>query len=334
MKILTALVVIGTAFFLARTRYLLNQWEDKLQVFETKLLQQPPLAVTAKQSWEDLPAVVQRYLTKVLPPSSEHRRRGIANVRFHQVGDYKLGSRWLPMQANEFLSTNPPGLVWDATIATLPFLRYWPYVQVCDAWAYDGEAYRNVAWVLGDMLEDYGGAHEEESSLMGPKTLRWLAETIFVPTILSPEEGLVTWSSSSSDADDDDTTTTALLTLAPDAFQFPTTTRHDTTTPMTLKATFDRDTGFLIQLEGLRPHWTGEEFVLKKWQGHYSDYERTQEVDGNFWIPTHMESGFVHDDNDDQPLELYFKGTIILMEIHGNEESLLRNKEDASTKTE
>jgi hypothetical protein len=131
-----------------------------------------------------------------------------------------------------------------------------------------------------------------------------------------PQEGLVTWSQSQGDEEDN----TAILNLQDPHFQASQSGIH-------LEATFDDDEGFLTHLKGLRPFWTGNEFVMKQWQGRYSDYR--QQVDG-IWVPAHMESGFFEKDQ----LELYFKGTNILMEFNMTHEPQLLEEDRDATKTE
>ena len=130
MKTLTAISVIATAVFLARTRYQLNQWEGPIRQFETQLLELPPLTVsqsTSTQSWIDLPPVVQRYFQKVL----SNNKKVVSSARIQQSGQYRLlleDDTWFPLKATELLSSNPPGYVWDAVIP-----QWWSNMRLLDS---------------------------------------------------------------------------------------------------------------------------------------------------------------------------------------------------------
>jgi len=72
---------------------------------------------------EDLPEPVQRYMTY----TGVVGRPWINTVRLRQSGIFRLGRDrpWMPLTAEEFYTTDPPGLTWDARfkIFGLPLLR-------------------------------------------------------------------------------------------------------------------------------------------------------------------------------------------------------------------
>jgi hypothetical protein len=134
--------------------------------------------ISASQ-FESLPAPVRRYLTAVIP---ENRRRGL-RVRFTQAGVFRVREeveKWLPFTAEQHVVTNPPGFVWDATIRVAPLLS----VRVMDA-------YQNGRGVLSARLlgvvpvAKASGPEMDEGEMM-----RYLAEAIWYPTALLPDERL------------------------------------------------------------------------------------------------------------------------------------------------
>src|SRR5579859_4689095 len=72
---------------------------------------------------QKLPAPVQRYLayTGVVGKS------WIKTVRLNYAGKFRLGldKPWLPIVAEQFYTTNPPGFLWKARlkVAGLPLMR-------------------------------------------------------------------------------------------------------------------------------------------------------------------------------------------------------------------
>jgi hypothetical protein len=331
MKIITALTVISTAFFVAWTRYRLNQWEQGIDQLEAKLLHEPPLGVldrnrnsrndANKQSWADLPPIVQRFLSQAVPL---HHNFDIRSLRIQQQGEFSLANdeKWVPFTANQLVSTNPPGFVWDARIALFETAssptKLWPHIQVCDAWA-DGQTHRKEALMTALTVGAPVLPNGEHLLLLG-EALRWLAEAALVPTVLLPEQGLVAWTAVEAAAEgDEEQQHQALLTL----LQHPlttaaTTTSTSTTTTTTtsqlkkaqLLVTFDSDTGWLVQVDAFRPVYNHhQEFEMRNWQGHLSEYQ--EQVDG-MWVPTRMEYGWMDENGQ---LDLYFKGENRLLEF-------------------
>jgi hypothetical protein len=72
---------------------------------------------------KDLPEVVKRYLTYTGIIGTPW----IETVRLNQVGQFRTSADrpWMPVTAEEFYTTNPPSLIWNARfkIAGLPLLR-------------------------------------------------------------------------------------------------------------------------------------------------------------------------------------------------------------------
>ena len=79
--------------------------------------------VITSEMLENLPAPVQRYLAY----TGVVGYPWIANARLKQVGKFRQGADrpWMPMTAEEFYTTQPPSLLWNARfkLAGLPLLR-------------------------------------------------------------------------------------------------------------------------------------------------------------------------------------------------------------------
>jgi hypothetical protein len=125
---------------------------------------------------------VRRYLTAVIP---ENRRR-VRRARFTQSGVLRVGEevgKWQPFTAEQDVVTNPPGFVWNATVRMGPLLS----VRVMDA-------YQNGCGVLRARLLGVvpvaraSGPEMDEGEMM-----RYLAEAIWYPTALVPDERLRWW---------------------------------------------------------------------------------------------------------------------------------------------
>lgn len=305
MKVTTALAVIGTAFFVAWTRYRLQVWEHAIHELQGDLLRSPAIDVSKpQQSWDDLPIVVQRYFSEAihLPAGTE-----IRSVRFSQIGTFQThpSNAWTSFTAEQLISANPPGFVWDASVAMFPYFNRWPLIQVCDAWD-KGKASVKVAlmnvWEVPVIprMEDKERKIRFDKELELGEAMRWLAEAFLVPTSLLPSEGLVVWlpvilqdGRSSPDQ--------AILHLQ-DSFQLP---------EARLVVTFDEVTKMPIRVDGFRPKWVGESqtFDIVGWQGHFEEFQQLDiSNDGNsaLLVPAHMKVGWIHPGTGD--LELYFEG--------------------------
>eukprot|EP00429_Kryptoperidinium_foliaceum_P050080 CAMPEP_0176124206 /NCGR_PEP_ID=MMETSP0120_2-20121206/62615_1 /TAXON_ID=160619 /ORGANISM="Kryptoperidinium foliaceum, Strain CCMP 1326" /LENGTH=258 /DNA_ID=CAMNT_0017458963 /DNA_START=111 /DNA_END=884 /DNA_ORIENTATION=+ len=256
MKAISAIIIIGTAFFVAWTRYRLKLWERSIQSWEDELLHAPRynLSQNPKQSWDDLPPVVQRYLTKALrtPDGRPASSPIIQSVQFSQEGSFQTdpSNPWTTFTAEQVISANPPGFVWDASVAIFPSFPRWPMFQVCDAWT-NGHATLKVALmqVLDVPLLPTNEKYPEHSykvdkAIESGEAMRWMAEIFMVPTALLPGQGLFSWSPVISQ-DGDLMQNQARLHLS-DPFQ-----------PLmeSLVVTFDEETDLPSQVEGYRPKW-------------------------------------------------------------------------------
>jgi len=303
MKVTTAFAVIGTAFFVAWTRYRLQQWERTIVEWEDELLHARPLELgESKQTWEELPDVVQRYLSEALGPSPEKETGVIRLLRFSQSGTFQTTPNhpWTKFSAEQLITTNPPGFIWDGSVAMFPYLENWPSFQVCDAWT-KGKASLKVALMnvfeistTPRLLDDKVKQHQMEQELQMGEAVRWLAEALLVPTSLMPSQGFVTWTTEGSNVRSDQ----AVLKFV-DSFGLP---------DAQLVVTFDKDSGLPTRIDGTRPKWHAamNTFEMVAWQGYLEDFQKQQLDDLFVVVPGHMKVGWINPATG--ALELYFDG--------------------------
>jgi hypothetical protein len=130
----------------------------------------------------DLPEPVQQYFETAFS-GDPHRPR---SVRVEQEGTLRIGgpeSPWKPFTATHHATVRPPGFVWDATVKFAPFVS----VRVRDAFV-GGEGSAHVTLFGAIPLgSETGGPELNEAALQ-----RYLAEAVWYPTALLPENG-VSW---------------------------------------------------------------------------------------------------------------------------------------------
>lgn len=188
-----------------------------------------------------LPAVVARYFRTVLT-DGQPRIRGL---HLHQTGWFNMsddGERWKPLCAEQWVSTQRPGFLWDARIRILPGLPTF----VWDAYV-DGRGY-----LIGKLLGLLTVVRcEPTQELAEGELLRFLAEAPWCPTALVPGEG-VSWApvdERSAKATMVDGEVTASVT-----FRF---------------GSDDLIESFLVEARG---RLVGDKSVPTPWEGQYGDY--------------------------------------------------------------
>lgn len=158
--------------------------------------------VTAGE-YDDLPDPVRRYFEFAVEEGQPYVR----TVHLEQRGEFRLGgdeSPWYPLVATQYVSTAPPGFVWDATIA---LFRVVP-VRVLDV--YNRGVGRLEARVFSVIPVASAGPDPEMNEA---ELERYLAEAAWYPTALLPAAG-VEWTAIDEDtarATLDDSTVTASL---------------------------------------------------------------------------------------------------------------------------
>lgn len=307
MKIVTAISVIGCATAVAWTRYKLQVWERAIHAWEEEMLGAPSLDVSTsvKESWNDLPLVVRRYLSAVeLSPEGAGITTDLRSLRFSQSGSFLTDpdAQWTAFSAQQTISANPPGFVWDANVAMFPQLPRWPMVQVCDAWV-RGKAALKVAllnvWEI-PFLQAQGEKMQEEidQAIELGEAMRWLAESFLVPTSLLPNQGLVDWSAVLL-PDGTEDHTEAILRLK-DSFGLP---------RALVYVAFDETTGLPTGIAGERPKWvpSAQRFDMVEWRGYFDDFQHVKISDSetSVLVPTHMKVGWVNPESG--AIDFYFE---------------------------
>jgi hypothetical protein len=129
---------------------------------------------------EGLPDPVRDYFRHVL----EDGRRDVGSVRLEQTGSLRTGgpeSSWVPFTATQYITTDPPGFLWSASVRVRRLVR----VDVLDRYR-EGRGRADVTlFGLVDLDGDEGSAALNRGAL-----LRYLAEGVWYPTALLPGRGV------------------------------------------------------------------------------------------------------------------------------------------------
>jgi len=191
---------------------------------------------------DDLPPPVRRYLDTVCPES----RPTIETVRIEQRGQFRLGdadSSWKPLEATQYVTTDPPGFLWDASIAVAPLVP----TRVVDA--YEG----GTGSLTATLYSTIPVADAERSAeLDRGELMRYLAEAVWYPTALAPGNG-VAWEPIHDRA--------ARATI------------EDGDTAASLTFYFGED-DLVTRVVGERPRLLDDgSYERTRWTGHWDDYE-------------------------------------------------------------
>lgn len=187
-----------------------------------------------------LPDPVVRYFEFALTPDQSLVRA--AHVR--QAGMFALKpGAWSRFTAVEHFTVRPPTLVWDARIRMAPLIS----VRVRDSYI-DGVG-ATVAKIAGlvPIATLRGGPQMASGAL-----LRYLAEAVWLPTVLLPSESVI-WSAI------DDNAARATIT--------------DRAISVSLDVGFGEN-GAIVSARTLRYRAVGRTFELAPWSARYRDYER------------------------------------------------------------
>lgn len=131
---------------------------------------------------EGLPPVVQRYFSKVLNPNQPIVR----GLYLEQSGSFNRSNtplaQWEPFTARQRVTTKRPGFVWDAAIV----MSHGVTVRVVDAYVAGVGSLQPS--VLG--LIDIGGMQGTGEIARG-ELIRYVAESVWYPTVLLPSQGVL-----------------------------------------------------------------------------------------------------------------------------------------------
>jgi hypothetical protein len=219
----------------------------------------------------DLPAPVRRYFERVLMDGQPMVRSvdlelgGMFNMSLDQP-------QWKPFTSTQRVVANRPGFVWNGRIAMFPGVP----VRVHDAYVAGTGVLRPALFGLFSL-----GTVEGDGEIARGELMRWLAESVWYPTVLLPGQG-VTWQP----VDD----MSALATLI------------DGPIMLTMLFRFGEDglvSGIRVEARG---GLVAGETVMMPWEGSFRDY---RPVDG-MMIPFHGEVAWITPQGE-RP---YFRGTV------------------------
>jgi hypothetical protein len=180
--VLVGLVLTAVVVTLVVTR----SWQATTGAFIGRLdsvsVQSSPPSLLIKEL-DSLPAPVARYLRTALGSTEVN----VTRARIRWSGQFLVhpeASGWAPFEANQVLTTYPPGFVWDARIRMAPGIA--TYVR--DAFV-DGHGFMRGAVLGAITVVDAPPTPELDAAALQ----RYLAEAVWLPTALFPSHG-VGWS--------------------------------------------------------------------------------------------------------------------------------------------
>ncbi|EMA05612.1 hypothetical protein C437_12401 [Haloarcula vallismortis ATCC 29715] len=185
---------------------------------------------------------MQDYFANVLSEGQQY----VETVALEQEGELRPGgakSAWKPFTATQYVTTDPPGFFWNATVGLWPLID----IQVGD-WYCGGDGSARVS-ALG--LLPLGG-DDANPELNRGELLRYLAEAVWYPTALLPSEG-VEWNPA------DESTAKATLEYG------------DTSATLTFHFT-ENDEVSQVHAEQ-RPRRVDDGYEPTPWTGRWHDYE-------------------------------------------------------------
>ncbi len=236
-----------------------SRWQADTQSLLSDLKSlRPSTTRYAPSELEGLPAPVQRYFRTVLAEGQPI----VQSVRVKHKGTFNLspsGEQWRPFTSEQWVTTQPPGFLWNAQVSLLPRM----VARVHDAYI-RGEGILR-ATLLG--LLPLVNMRDRDETATG-ELMRWFAETAWYPTALLPSQG-VRW-----DPVDDN----SAWATCQDG-------------PLSLKLLFRFNESGLIQ--SVRSESRGRnvngQIIPTPWEGHWSNYERRQ----GLLVPTSGEVAWI-----------------------------------------
>jgi len=179
--LLFSLLVVATVMVVSNNTKLTSSNQQRVEALWRGASDAPAATFDPEQT-ADLPPVVKNYFLKVLPEGVPLVRR----IRLEQHGTFNVGEeepQWLPLQAIVHITTQPPGMIWQAHLSLAPPL----YIRVIDSY-HQGKGELSGS-VLGtfSVIDATSTTELDQGELM-----TWLAEAVWYPTALLPGNG-VSW---------------------------------------------------------------------------------------------------------------------------------------------
>jgi hypothetical protein len=250
-RIIAAVIVVGVGAGVSVAIGLLT-WNRSTAADVERMRGATRTASPGVYSWEELaslPPPVARYFQFALAPG----QLLIRGARITQRGEFaRAPNAWRPFTALENFTVRPPGFVWDARIETAPL--FWTRVR--DSYVDGAGAIRGS---IGGLISVADQARTPE--MASGALLRYLAESVWLPTALLPSQG-VQWSAI------DARSARATLT--------------DRGTTVSMTAYFASDGG-ILKISAMRYRDVDGHPLLTQWEGRFADYERVNGMRVPHW---------------------------------------------------
>lgn len=178
LLIILFLPLAGSGLIWWADRRLRRRIEDEARALLDAAESRPTPAVFRHEDLATLPEPVQQYLRRSVPDGFPM----IRTVRLTQTGEMSPdgGKRWLPFEAAQYFTANPPGFVWSARARMMPLI----WITARDKYI-TGQGNMLIKPVSLITVADATGPEMDQGSLA-----RYLAETMWFPTALLPGEQL------------------------------------------------------------------------------------------------------------------------------------------------
>lgn len=179
--IVLIVLMIGLAVWIASGNWHRDTARLVEQSMSTVRLQRDRETKTVSfQDFDCLPEPVAKYFRLVL----KEGQPCIRSASLTQVGEFRIGkddNGWSQFEAKQYLSANPPGLVWDASIRMAPAIA----VRVRDAYTDGQGSMQAKILALVPVVDD-----RDKPELNAGALQRYLAELVWMPTALLPSNRL------------------------------------------------------------------------------------------------------------------------------------------------
>lgn len=130
------------------------------------------------KDFENLPAPVARYFRFAM----KEGQPVIKTARIRHAGEFNLNGKWIPFESEQHFSANPPAFVWDAKMRMNPLVN----IRVRDDYS-GGQGSMTAKIFVAFTLVN---ADSSDEKLAQGALLRFLAESVWLPTALLPRENL------------------------------------------------------------------------------------------------------------------------------------------------
>ncbi|MGC9384246.1 MAG: DUF6544 family protein [Kosmotogaceae bacterium] len=254
--IVIIVVLVGIVFFANkafnnRVEKEINELFENVSIGDKKVITQKDL--------EELPNSVKDWIHFAGVIGKE----SIDTVRLKQNAEMKLEKekKWMPVEAEQYFTANPPGFLWKARIKAAPFF----HIVGRDKYT-DGEGNMQIKILSLFTIADSSGKEMNQGTL-----LRYLAETVWFPTAALSD--FIEWEEI--DVNTAKATMSFANTNASGIFSFS-------------------DEGYVENFTAERYKEADGEYSLEIWLVNISEYKN---LDG-FMIPTKGEVTWKLDDGD------------------------------------